>query len=179
MDMKSLGDQLLTAGAPVLKSIVENAIGGIGGKIAGAAIDALAGKLGTDPTPEAVSQQIERDPVGSATAIREVEDTVRTDLARIAEANRDVMVGYQQVLLADVKTEGALSRLWRPIFALVFTASFGLVVFTACWLMWTRQLGTLTQLGELTTFLSFMFVSGCAVLGVQVWQRSEEKKGGV
>lgn len=179
MDMKSLGDQLLAAGAPVLKSVVENAIGGIGGKLAGAAIDALAEALGTERTPEAVSKHIEADPVGSAGPVRQVEAAVKSDLSRIAEANRDVMIGYQQVLLADVKTEGILSRLWRPIFALVFTLSFGLVVFTACWLMWTRQLGTLTQLGELTTFLSFMFVAGCAVLGVQVWQKSEEKKGGV
>ena len=72
MDLKSLGDRLLEAGAPVLKSVVQKSAGGVGGVLAGAAIDALADALHADPTPEAITQAIERDPAAAAPAVREV-----------------------------------------------------------------------------------------------------------
>lgn len=174
MNLKSLGDRLLEAGAPVLKSVVQKSLGGAGGMLAGAAIDALA--LKTDPTPEAVTQAIERDPVGSAPAVREVEQQFTDEVARIAEANRDVMVGYQQVLLADAKTEGWLAQRWRPIFALAFTFVFIMVAVTICRGIW---IGQLAGVEAVTGLLITMLAAGCAVLGVQIWQRSEEKKAGV
>ncbi|KKB80774.1 hypothetical protein VW35_00750 [Devosia soli] len=171
-------DALIRAGAPVLKSVVEQQIGGVGGKIAGAAIDSLAEALGTEATGEAIAEKIDADP-SSAVVVQRVEQQFVQDMARIAEANRDAMVSYHQVLMLDANQEGILSKLWRPLFAIVFTVMFGMVGVTICWLMWTRQLGTLQQLGEVTTFLTFMFIAGCAVLGVQIYQRSEEKKAGV
>ncbi len=179
MDMSQLGDRLLKAGAPVLKSVVENAIGGIGGKIAGGAIDMLAEALGTKPTPEAIVDKFDADPITSTQIIQQVEDEASKALARVAEANRDVMLSYHDVLREDQKTEGILSRLWRPLFAITFTACYAIVLLTICWLMWTRQLGTLTNLTDVTGFMTFAFLAGCAVLGVQVWQRGEEKKAGV
>lgn len=176
MDIKSLGDKLLQAGAPVLKSVVEKSIGGIGGKLAGAAIDALAEALHTDPTPEAVTRAIEADPVAAAPAVRGVERQFTDEIARIAEANRDVMVGYQQVLLADAKTEGWLAQRWRPIFALAFTFCFVLIAITVCRGIW---IGQLQGVEAVTGLLITMLAAGCAVLGVQIWQRSEEKKAGV
>lgn len=176
MDLKSLGDRLLQAGAPVLKSVVQKSIGGVGGMLAGAAIDALAEALRTDPTPEAIAAQIEADPVGSAPVVREVEKQFTDELARIAEANRDVMVGYQQVLLADAKAEGWLAQRWRPIFALAFTGCFVLIAVTVCRGIW---IGQLQGVEAVTGLLITMLAAGCAVLGVQIWQRSEEKKAGV
>ena len=171
-------DALIRAGAPVLKSVVEQQVGGIGGKLAGAAIDTLAEALGTEANGEAIARKIDQDP-GATEIVQRVEQQFVQDLARVAEANKDVMVSYHQVLSLDAQQEGILSKIWRPLFAIVFTVMFGMVGVTICWLMWTRQLGTLGQLGEVTTFLTFMFAAGCAVLGVQIWQRSEEKKAGV
>lgn len=176
MDLKSLGDKLLQAGAPVLKSVVQKSIGGVGGLLAGAAIDALAEALRTDPTPEAVAQAIERDPVGAAPVVREVEQRFTDEMARIAEANRDVMVGYQQVLLADARTESWLAQRWRPIFAIAFTFCFVLIAVTVCRGIW---IGQLQGVEAVTGLLITMLAAGCAVLGVQIWQRSEEKKAGV
>jgi len=176
VDLKSLGDKLLQAGAPVLKSVVEKSIGGIGGMLAGAAIDALAEALHSDPTPEAVTRAIEADPVAAAPAVRAVEQQFTDEIARIAEANRDVMVGYQQGLLADAKTEGWLAQRWRPIFALAFTFCFVLIAVTVCRGIW---IGQLQGVEAVTGLLITMLAAGCAVLGVQIWQRSEEKKAGV
>jgi hypothetical protein len=176
VDIKALGDRLLEAGAPVLKSIVQKSIGGVGGMLAGAAIDALAAALKTAPTPEAVAEAIEADPVAAAPAVREVEQQFTDELARIAEANRDVMLGYQQVLLADARTEGWLAQRWRPIFAIAFTFCFVLIAVTVCRGIW---IGQLQGVEAVTGLLITMLAAGCAVLGVQIWQRSEEKKAGV
>lgn len=174
MDLKSFGEHLLAAGAPVLKSVVENAIGGVGGKLAGAAIDALADALKTDPTPEAIVERIESDP-RSAEAVRQVETVFRDDLARIAEANRDVMAGYQRVLLEDAKAEGWLASRWRPIFAVVFTLCFALIVVTICRAIWVGQL---TGIEAVAGLLITLVAAGCAVLGVQIWQREKSERGG-
>lgn len=176
MDLSSLGGRLLEAGAPVLKSIIQKQVGGVGGILAGAAIDTLADALKTQPTPEAIVEAIERDPVAAAPMVREVEQQFTDELARLAEANRDVMLGYQQVLLADAKQEGWLAQRWRPIFALAFTVCFVAIVVTICRAIW---IGQLTGIEAVSGLLITMVFAGCAVLGVQVWQRSEEKKAGV
>lgn len=167
--MSGLTDALIRIGAPILKSTIEQSIGGIGGKLAGTVIDSLASELGTQPTEEAIVEKIEADPVGSTQIVQRVE----SDMARIVESQNMAMQSYHGILIADAKSEGILSRLWRPLFAIVFTLLFGMVGVTMCWLMWTRQLGTLQQLGEITTFLTFFFVAGCAVLGVQVFQAAK------
>lgn len=176
MDMSKLGPALIKVGAPVLKGIIENAVGGIGGKIAGAAIDALAESLGTEKTPDAVATAIEEDPVTSAPIVQQVEaQTVKTLDVGVGDLS-----GYLALLREDQKSEGLLSRIWRPLFAVIYTAVLmPIQVVTACWLLWTRQLGTLSELGEITTFLTFMNVAALAVLGIQIWKRSEEKKAGV
>jgi len=170
MDLK---DILIRVGAPILKSTIEQSIGGIGGKIAGSVIDNLATELGTAPTEEAIVQRYETDPVGSTEVIQRVE----TDMARVVEAQSQAMQSYHGVLLKDAESEGVLSRLWRPLFAICFVICFVATVFTILWLMWTRQLGTLSQLGEITTFLTFLFLAGCAVLGVQVFQQAKTDRG--
>lgn len=170
--MSALTDALIRIGAPVLKSTIEQQIGGIGGKIAGSVIDGLAAELGTAPTEEAIVERINAAPVESTQAVQRVE----ADLSRIVESQNQAMQSYHGVLMADAKSEGILSRLWRPLFAVVFVICFAATVFTILWLMWTRQLGTLTQLGEVTTFLTFLFIAGCAVLGVQVFQAGKSER---
>lgn len=173
MDLKSFGDRLLAAGAPVLKSVVENAIGGIGGKLAGAAIDALAEALSTDPTPEAIVQRIESDPAAAA-KVQQVEQVFREDLGRIAEAQRDVMVGYQAVLRQDAVAEGWLASRWRPVFAIAFTFCFVGIVLTICRAIW---IGQLTGIEAVAGLLITLVAAGCAVLGVQIWQREKTERG--
>jgi hypothetical protein len=86
--------------------------------------------------------------------------------------NRDVMVGYQRVLRKTKKSEGWLAQRWRPIFAL-FTLCFVMIAVTVCRGIWIGQLaGPEAVTGLLITMLT-------VVLGVQIWQRSEEKKAGV
>lgn len=176
MDIGNLGNKLLKAGAPVLKSVIESSIGGIGGKLAGVAIDALAEALGTEATPAAIERKIDADPVGSAARIQSVETVVSDEVARIAEANRDVMVSYHQVLREDASSEGWLSRNWRNMFAIVFTICIAGITLTFCRAIW---IGQLDGIDKVASTIALIILAGCAVLGVQVWQRTEEKKAGV
>ena len=174
--MASLQETLIAAGAPVLKSVIERAIPGIGGKIAGLAIDELAKRLGTPATEDAIRSRIETGGPEATEIVRHVESEFREDLSRIAEANASVMRGYQEVLLKDASSEGWLAQRWRPIFAVAFTVCFVAIVLTICRAIW---IGQLTGIEAVSGLLITMVFAGCAVLGVQVWQRSEEKKAGV
>lgn len=177
--IRGLGEALLKAGAPLLKDLVLNVIpgDGVGDAIAGTVIDALAKQLGLPEMPreraaEKITETINANPEKAAPVVRQVEDRYIKTL----DMGTGSLERYTDLLIVDSKSEGILSRLWRPLFAVMYTALFAMQVTTACWLMWTRQLGTLTQLGELVTFLTFMNVAACAVLGIQVWKRTEEKK---
>lgn len=171
---------LIDAGGPIIKGLLERAVGGgLKGKIAGGLADSVLKSLGeafgTDPTPEAIGAAIERDPVGAPVIVQAVE----AEVTMAMEASSGDLTAYLSLLSQDAQQEGLLARLWRPTFAYVFTICFAIQVVTICWLMWTRQWGTLKELSDVVTFLTFLDVAGCAVLGVQIWQRSEEKKKGV
>jgi hypothetical protein len=169
----ALKDALIRVGAPVLKSVVERSLGGIGGRLAGAAIDALAEALGTPPDEAAIIAAIERDPAGAPAKIAPVELAFQQDLARLAEANRDALVSYHGVLLADASAEGWLERRWRPLFAVAFTLCFALITVTVCRAIWISQL---TGIDAVAGLIVTLIVAGCAVLGVQVWQKGEAGK---
>lgn len=171
---------LVDAGGPVIKGLIEKSLGGgIKGKIAGGVVNSvlksLSEGLGTEPTPEAIGQAIERDPVAAAPVVQAVE----AEVVSFSEVSAGDLTAYIGLLQEDAKQEGILSRLWRPLFAVVFTAAYAGVIGTICYLMLNRELSTLNQLTEVTGFLTFAFVAGCAVLGVQIWQKSEERKQGV
>lgn len=171
--MSNLTESLIAAGAPVLKAVLEKSIGGIGGRLAGFAIDELAKRLGTQPDPAVIAERIEGDP-RSPEIVRQVESEFREDLSRIAEANRDIMVGYQQVLLKDASSEGWLAQRWRPIFAIAFTGVFVMIAVTVCRGIW---IGQLSGVEAVTGLLITMLAAGCAVLGVQIWQREKSERG--
>lgn len=177
--MSQLTDTLIKIGAPVLKTMLDVGVGGIGAKLGDAAIDALAEALGTTADPDAINNAINADPATTTPIVQNVEAEVSSNMARIAEANQQVMIGYQQILLADQKAEGWLAQRWRPIFALIFSLCFLAVVVTICHLVWDKDVGVITAASDLGGLLIAMFTVGAAVLGVYVWQRSEEKKAGV
>jgi hypothetical protein len=175
MDMGKLGPALLKVGAPILKGLLENAVGGIGGKIAGAAIDALAESLGTEATPDAIATKIDLNPSMATPIVQQME----SEMVKTLDIGTGDLTEYLALLKVDAASEGILSRIWRPLFAVIYTFLFATQVLTVCWLAWTRQWGTLQELGDVLTFLTFMNVAALGVLGIQIWKRTEEKKSGV
>lgn len=171
---------LIDAGGPLLKSLIEKGVGGglkgaIAGKIAEAALEALGEAFGAPPTPEDIGAAIEKDPIGGAVVVQSVEEQFKS----VLEIGTGDLTAYISLLAEEQKSEGLLTRLWRPLFAIGFTVTYVFVGFVIGYLMLNRELSTLNNLAEVSGFLTFYFVAGCAVLGVQIYQRSEEKKSGV
>ena len=175
MDLGKLGGALLKAGAPMLKSLIENAVGGVGGKIAGGIVDALAQELGTPAEPDAIADAIERDPSGTAPIVQSIE----AQAVKTLDIGTADLSGYLAMLREDQNSEGLLTRIWRPLFAVSYTVLFAMQIVTFLWLLWTDRLDAIIKVEEVTTYLTFMNVAALGVLGIQIWKRTEEKKAGL
>lgn len=91
MNWTSLGAQLAQIGLPALGTILGGPLGGTIGSVLGRSI---AGALGTEPTPEAISAVVQADP-----------ETARVRLAEIEAQNQDAAEETKrlQARLADVQ----------------------------------------------------------------------------
>lgn len=175
MDLGKLGGALLKAGAPMLKNLIENAVGGVGGKIAGGIVDTLAQELGTTSDPDAIADKIERDPAGTAPVVQSIESQV----IKSFDIGTGDLSNYVAMLRDDQKADGLLTRIWRPLFAVSYTVLFAMQIVTFLWLLWTDRLDAIVKLQDITTYLTFMNVAALGVLGIQIWKRTEEKKAGL
>lgn len=168
---------LVDAGGPILKDLIEKGVGGgikgaIAGKLADAALQTLGELFNTQPAPEAIGRAIELDPVGAPSIVQRVQ----TELVSTVELGSGDMAGYLRLLESDSSSEGLLTRLWRPLFAVLFTITFSAIGFAIVFLALSRDIDTLNSVFSGATFLSFYFVAGCAVIGVQIYQREKTER---
>lgn len=103
-----LGPILAKVGAPILKSILVNEVGGRTGQVGSVVIDVLSAALGVDPTPEAIDAAHKADPVATETIIKQVEDSGAA-MTAFAEALKS-----RDALLAGEDLKGFFSWGWRP-----------------------------------------------------------------
>lgn len=103
-----LGPLLARVGAPILKSILVEEVGGRTGQVGSVVIDALSAALGVDPTPEAIDAAHKADPVTTETAIKDLENDPAMVTA-LAEALKS-----RDALLAVESTKGFFYDGWRP-----------------------------------------------------------------
>lgn len=123
---KNLVDIALKSGAPLLAQILRG-FGPIG-SLAGGVIDAVAGQLGTDPTPEAIEKAHRAEPERVETVIRQVD----TDYAEIARSVAETTQSWHRVLEGDRQADSWMTRNWRPLTAILFGPAALAIVMTAC-----------------------------------------------
>ncbi|WP_336802003.1 3TM-type holin [Kaistia sp. MMO-174] len=115
MDWKSIAGPLAQAGATTLGTIIGgplgNAVGGVVGR-------AAAEVLGVEPTPEAVADQIARDPDDAAARLNELETARADEWAALQAESLKLM----QQLAAQESSEGWLSWGWRPALSWIIAA---------------------------------------------------------
>lgn len=99
---------LASVGAPILKSILENEIGGDVGKTGSVVVDALATALGVDPTPEAIEKAHQADPTATEAVIKQVEES-----GEAMKAFVEAMKSRDALLAAD-NGKGLFYDGWRP-----------------------------------------------------------------
>lgn len=111
-------------GAPIVKGILEQHVGGAASDIGGAVIDAIAGKAGVPP------EQLEHlPPAVLENAVASIEhETPELLLAHIEQQKET-----NKLMLAEMQGESAFGWMWRPA---------GMWLMLACvgWLMFVRPL---------------------------------------
>lgn len=119
---------LLTAaakvGAPIVKGLLEEHIGGAAGEIGGAVIDAVANKVGVPPEalPSVPAEHVED-------AIRQVEAASPELIAAILASQREA----NKLMLAEMQKESAFGWMWRP-------AGMWLMLACVAWIMFIRPI---------------------------------------
>jgi len=169
LDWGSIAGPLIKAGATTLGTI----IGGPGGAAIGAAVGpVLAEALGIPATPDAVAGAAVADPA----ALRAVEVDRAIELrAAIEKAQTEQIKIVNETMLAEMKSEDWISRLWRPAFGLSFCLVWTLHGLAIGHALFLRQYDIVARIPDLTVFYG---VAG-AVVGVYAWRRSDEKLAGV
>lgn len=115
-----LGPILIKAGAPLLKRVLEQEVGGIAGQAGSVVIDSIGAALGVPPTADAIEKAHKADPATVEATIRSVE-TSKDWVAylTLATANRDEMIERED------SRESFFSWGWRPAMSWLVIFLFG------------------------------------------------------
>lgn len=92
-------------GAPVLKTILADRLGGAGAEIGGVIVDAIAERAGV---PKGSIEKLPPEQLDQA--VLEVEKTMPLILADYNQAQRET----NRLMLAEMKTDSAFGWMWRP-----------------------------------------------------------------
>lgn len=107
-----------------------------------------------------------------------VDDVARANTDRWVELWKIQVRAVNETMLREQAGRSVLTRIWRPLFGLGFTAVYVLLGLSFVTAILTAD-NPLNGLVNLSGLIMAFVGSGAAVLGVQVWSRGEEKKAGV
>ncbi len=170
--MGALVSILLSVGAPVLAGILKSK-GGKGGAIAGDVIEAVADKLGTDATPQAIEDAYRADPEIFTKTVR----TIETDYAAIARAGAEAHMAYIELVKGDGDSADILTRIWRPMNGFLFPVGCLIIVATVCVMLLSR-IPIDASLLPLIGIVVPVMTAWAGVVGYYVGQRTKEKTTG-
>ena len=183
MDWGQLGKQIASTGATLLGSAIAGPAGaGLGAIVAEA--------LGVDSTdPSEISQAIERDPM-AAVKLREIQSTERVKLREIQSAQvlAEIAASTEQqktvneTMRAELTACDPYRARWRPTFGYVMAANMA-TISVAFFAAVAAVIVDPASAGAISTGFSDMlgafvtiFSLGLGVLGIQVHQRSKDKR---
>jgi hypothetical protein len=171
LDWKDLVPRVIGLGAPLLGQALAGPLGAAAGSILAQAFGAAA------PTPEAVSKAIAEgggDQSFAAEAAQRAESEWLAALAQIGKAQVAEIGATQR---AEMASEDALQRWWRPLYALelalVECPAFALTLLHA---LWVGHEAGINGFASLSALLMTYFGARFGVLGVYVTGRTREKQ---
>lgn len=134
----------------------------------------LAAERGEDASAD-VDELLARD----GDRIGELVDQVtRANTGEWVELWKIQVQAVNETMRGEQAGHSVLTRIWRPVFGLGFTAVYVLLGLSFVTAILTAA-DPLNGLVNLSGLIMAFVGSGAAVLGVQVWSRGEEKKAGV
>jgi hypothetical protein len=166
MDWASIAKQVIGLGAPILGTALGGPLGGAAGKILAEVVGA------SDATPEAVGKALA---TSSADQIAQAETTWAEAVRAEADAVRGSVAETQATIRAELASEDALQRWWRPLYAFELTFECAALWVVLVHEFWTGDMTAINALvgatGLLVSYWGFRF----GVLGVYVSGRTREK----
>jgi hypothetical protein len=166
MDWASIAKQVIGLGAPILGTALGGPLGGAAGKILAEVVGA------SDATPEAVGKALA---TSSADQIAQAEATWAEAVRAEADAVRGSVAETQATIRAELASEDALQRWWRPLYAFELTFECAALWVVLVHEFWTGDMTAINALvgatGLLVSYWGFRF----GVLGVYVSGRTREK----
>jgi hypothetical protein len=166
MDWASIAKQVIGLGAPILGTALGGPLGGAAGRILAEVVGA------SDATPEAVGKALA---TSSADQIAQAEATWAEAVRAEADAVRGSVAETQATIRAELASEDALQRWWRPLYAFELTFECAALWVVLVHEFWTGDMTAINALvgatGLLVSYWGFRF----GVLGVYVSGRTREK----
>lgn len=166
MDWGDIAKQVIGLGAPILGTALGGPLGGAAGKILAEVVGA------SDTTPEAVRKALA---ASSVEQIAEAENAWAEAIRAEADAARGSVAETQATIRAELDSEDALQRWWRPLYAFELTFECAALWVVLVHEFWTGDMTAINALigatGLLVSYWGFRF----GVLGVYVSGRTREK----
>lgn len=166
MNWADVAKQVIGLGAPILGTALGGPLGGAAGRILAEVVGA------SDATPEAVGKALA---TSSADQIAQAENAWAEAIRAEAEAARGSVAETQATIRAELTSEDALQRWWRPLYAFELTFECAALWVVLVHEFWTGDMTAINALvgatGLLVSYWGFRF----GVLGVYVSGRTREK----
>jgi hypothetical protein len=166
MDWSDLAKQVITLGAPLLGTALGGPLGGVAGEI-------LARTIGVAvATPANVQAAL---PAADPNKLAEAEARWAAMIQAEAETQRAAISETQATIRAELASEDALQRWWRPVYALELTLECAALWCVLMHEFWTGDVQTINTLINATALLVAYWGFRFGVLGVYISGRSREK----
>ena len=170
MDWTLLAQRVTALGAPLIGQALGGPLGAAAGKILAEALGAA------EPTPQAVEAALRKAEAESALP----EAAQRAEAAWIralAEVGRVQVAEVAATQRAEMASDDALQRWWRPLYALELSmVECPAFIATLLHALWTGHAAGINGFGDLSGLLIAYFAARFGVLGVYVSGRSREKR---
>lgn len=166
MDWKDL-EGVVGKAAPLIGTL----LGGPAGTTVGALVSSV---LGVDNSPDEVHKALEADP-DKLLKLREAELQQQQQLQQLmVESETKRMTEVNETIRAELASGDRFKSYWRPLFGYVMAITWGAIMLAATYQILfnaDKAAGTINALGNLSTLWGI----GLAVLGINVWKRSDDK----
>lgn len=157
-------------GAPIVKGLLEEHVGGTAGQVGGAVIDAIAERAGVpvEKLPSLPPAELEQ-------AVQAVEDESPRILEALLESQREA----NKLMLAEMQKESSFGWLWRPAgmwLMLVCVAWFIILRPVINAMLWAWTPGLQIEVGmDLANFLGIFTIYTGLYMGGNTLLRSVKK----
>lgn len=166
-----------------LISPIAPVVGGLVGGPVGASVGTLlSNALGVEATPEAIEQELKRNP-DALIKIKQMESDERAQLRTLtyrhaeleSEERKLALVQQHQTMQTELKSEDAYVRRWRPTFGYAVCLAWSLL-FLGLFIVMVVSPEKASEVINSVVAMTPLFGIALTVLGINIHKRSQDKQ---